>query len=173
MKINYIGLVITLSINLLLVGTGCATIETRHQYTPQKSLNWKKLAGGVYQFECNRGEVQVSPIVLKTSLLKEQKIPWIYVNFRRPQRIENCDLSFVTLENEISGEVIQPIKAETNILNDNHLEKKTTYCYYYFDIEEEKKIMYSINISENVFGCKVDPITYKYDESTQLETIQW
>ena len=164
-KSYYIKLLIMVSVVFLI--TGCGTFETRHCYSPQNAPNWKSLGSRNYQFECNSGEVKVAPIVLSTTEIQEQEKPWIYMNFRSTKRIKNCDLSFVSLENKISGERVEPINAKTNVLDDDHFEKKTTYCYYYFDIGEEKSLKYNLCISDEVFGCKVDPIPYAYEEVTE------
>ena len=157
-------------ISLMLVGW--VTIETRHCYTPQKVANWKDLGSRIYQVECNGGEIKVAPIVLRTTAVQEQEKPWLYVRFRAPRRIENCDLSFVTLENKISGERVMPISANTNVYNDDYSEKKTTDCYYYFNIREEKSSVYDLYISDKVLGCTIDPIPYVYEEYTEWMPMQ-
>lgn len=152
---------------------GCITVATRHYYTPKSAPNWRRIGGRSYQFKCNNGEVEIAPIVLSTTEVKTQEKPWIYVNFRSTKRIENCDLSFVTLKNKVSGERVAPINAKTNVLNDDHLEKKTTYCYYYFDIKEEEGAEYNLCISDEVFGCKVEPVPYRYEKATDWEPVQF
>jgi hypothetical protein len=163
-------LVMIVLISFILVG--CVTIEARHSFTPQKVANWKDLGGRIYQFECNECEITVAPLVLRSSEVREQEKPWIYVRFSGPKRIENCDLSFVTLENKITGERVVPMSAKTNVYNDDYFKKKTTDCYYYFNIGEEKGSIYNLYITDKVFGCTIDPIPYVYEEYTEWRPMQ-
>jgi hypothetical protein len=156
-------------ISLILVG--CATVETRHSYTPQKETNWKDLGNRSYQFGCNGGEIEVNPIVLRPTVIGEQKKPWLYVRFHVPNRIEACDLSFVTLENKISGARITPISAKPNAFN-NDQTIPIYDCYYYFDIKEDKTLQYILYISEKVLSCTIDPIPYMYEEYTEWMPMQ-
>ena len=155
-----------------LIFVGCATAETRHSYTPQKVTSWKNLGNRIYQFECNGGDIEVSPIVLRTTAVREQEKPWLFVRFHVPKRIESCDLSFVTLENKISGERVTPISAKPNAFNNNQT-VPIYNCYYSFDINEDKASQYILHISDNVLGCVVDPIPYVYEEYTEWVPIQF
>ncbi len=162
-------LLIIVLISLTLVG--CVTIEGRHSYSPQKVANWKDLGNRIYQFECNDGEIEVSPIVLRTTAVREQEKPWLHVRFHVPKRIETCDLSFVTLENKISGERVTPISAKPNVFN-NDQTIPIYDCYYYFDIKEDKASQYILHISDKVLGCTIDPIHYEYEEYTEWWPMQ-
>lgn len=147
---------------LSLILAGCGTIERRYSYTPQKATNWKDLGRRTYQFECNGGEIEVNPIVLRPTIVGEKK-PWLYVRFHIPRRIDTCDLSFVTLENKISGERVAPISTNPNVFN-NKGTLPIYDCYYYFDIKEDKGSQYILHVSDKVLGCPVDPIPYAYEE---------
>lgn len=171
MKSDYVKSLMLLSMVFFVIG--CGTYQTRHCYSPQNTPNWENVGNRNYKFKCKGGEIEVSPIVLSTTEVKEQEKPWILVFFRRPSRIKNCNLSFVTLENKISGVRVEPTSAKTNVLNDDNFEKKTTYCYYYFDIKEDKNSSYILHISDEVCDCKVDSIPYMYEETTKWEAIQF
>jgi len=162
-------LLITLSIFFI---AGCGTFQTRHYYSPQNAPNWKNLGGRSFQFNCNDSKIEIMPIVLSTNGILEQKKPWIYINIQSLKRVENCDTSFILLRDRSSGKTVVPMRAETNTFNDDYFEKKTTYCYYYFDIEAEKNLTYDLFISDELLGCKVDPIPYKYEETTEWVPIQ-
>jgi hypothetical protein len=149
-----------------LIFAGCVSIETRNSYTPQKVANWKELSNRIYQFSCNGGEIEVSPIVLRPTIVGELEKPWIFVRFHVPKRIETCDLSFVTLENKISGERVTPISAKPNVFN-NDQTIPIYNCYYYFDIKEDKASQYVLHISDKVLGCAVAPIPYIYEKYTE------
>ncbi len=150
---------------------GCVTIEGRHSYAPQKVANWKDLGNRIYQFECNGGEIEVSPIVLRTTAVQEQEKPWLYVRFHVPKRIETCNPSFVTLENKISGERITPISAKPNVFS-NDQTIPIYDCYYYFDIKGDKATQYILHISDKVLGCTIVPIPYVYEEYTEWQPMQ-
>lgn len=159
---NKLSIIVLISLSLV----GCVTIEGRHSYTPQKTANWKDLGNRTYQFECNGGEIEVNPIVLRPTIVGEQEKPWFYVRFHVPRRIDTCDLSFVTLENKISGERVTPISAKPNVFN-NDGTLPIYDCYYYFDIKEDKASQHILHISDKVLGCTVDPISYAYEEYTE------
>lgn len=49
---------------LVTVLSGCATYEKRIQLSPQKTAGWKEVSPQTYQYKCDQGEVEVSPVVL-------------------------------------------------------------------------------------------------------------
>jgi hypothetical protein len=162
------------SLVIVLIGLsfmGCGTIEARHSYAPQKTANWKALSNRVYQFECNGGKIEVSSIVLQTTAVREQEKPWLHVRFSVPKRIERCSLSFIALENQISGEQVAPISSSPNAFN-NDRTVPIYDCYYYFDIKADKGTQYILHVSDKVLGCAIDPISYNYKESTEWIPIQ-
>ena len=161
---------IILLMSLVLIG--CGTIEKRHLYAPQNEVNWKSFGNKSSKFVCNRGEIQVTPIVLHTTEVQAQEKPWLYIRLQATSRIQNCDLLFLSLENKLSKQQISPISAKTHLFNDNHLKIKTTDCYYYFDMSEDKGSVYDLYISDKVLNCKVDPISYRYQEATEWVPIQ-
>ncbi len=171
---------------IVLIVAGCGAYQKRIYYAPQSVTAWKNVGVRHYQFECNDGDVRVSPIVLsakewakgylwvpipsgenKEMQVHNRNQPWSFIRFRRKSRIEACELSFVLLESRVSGERIAPTSVETNIYNDDHFSKQTTDCLYYFDVKQNPKASYNLTISENVLGCRVNPIPYTFEHATE------
>lgn len=177
---------------LVLMFCGCETYERRINLSPQKALTWKEVSPRHYQSGCNGGEVEVSPVVLgvegsgytfffipipsgdKERLkIANEKGPWLYVRFRNKTRIESCDLSFISLEDQSSGDRIIPTSAETHLYNDDHFKKHTTSCAYYFNLDKNPKSKYNFHVSKEVFDCNIEPIPYKYEKAYQTFFMEW
>ena len=175
---------------LVLALNGCATYERRINLTPQKASTWKELSPRCFQSGCNQGEVQVSPLVLgvegsgytfffmpipgsKESLKSaNQEGPWMYVKFRSKTRIESCDLSFISLEDQKSGNQINPFKAETAVINNDYSGIHEADCRYFFDLKENPESRYNLHVSKKVFGCDLEPIPYIYEKASEFWPMQ-
>ncbi|MFA5088127.1 MAG: hypothetical protein WC552_03730 [Candidatus Omnitrophota bacterium] len=175
---------------LILLLNGCATYEKRVYLSPTGAPAWVNTSPRHYQSGCNEGEVEVSPIVLgvegegsmdlfvpipgsrKRLNMLNEKGPWVLVSFRNKTRIESCELSYVSLENQDSGDRIIPISAETHVYNDDHFEKHRTDCYYYFDLGKDIKSRYNLSVSKEIFNCIIEPIPYIYEKVFEMSPRQ-
>lgn len=178
-------------ITLLFNGCGSATYHKQVQLFPQKTVGWNKSSPHTFQYKCNQGEVKVSPIVLgyegkgDVSLIvpipasKEelremnQEDAWFYVEFRDVNPIESCDLSYVSLVDQSSGNRIAPRNSMDIPSNGKYKGKYTHGCHYFFDLDKNSKSDHLVYISEEVFGCSVKPIPFKYEKSVEFQTREW
>mgnify|MGYP001575156697 CR=1 FL=1 len=165
---------------------GCATYEKRNQLSPQESSGWIKKSSDTYQFQCNQGEVEVNPIVLgyeskgnfdffvpipesKKELEQANKDDaWVYIQFRNTKAIEACNLSYVFLENQESGNRVSPVSANNIPANGLYKGKYTHGCHYFFNLNETGNENYSLHISEEVFNCRISPILLKHEKSFEM-----
>ncbi len=82
-------------------------------------------------------------------------------------RIVSCDMSFVWLVDRSSGERIEPSRVKTYTYNDDDFIKQTTNCMYLFNLEQDAYKSYDLHISEDLFGCMINSITYTFDQATE------
>ncbi len=175
---------------LVVMFCGCATYERRINLSPQKAPNWKELNSRHFKSGCNQGEIEVSPLVLgvegsgstfffipipsskeRLKIVNEEG-PWIYVKFRSKTRIESCDLSFISLEDQKSGNQINPFRAETAVFNDDYSEIHQTDCRYFFDLKKNPESKYNLHVSKEVFNCDLEPIPYTYEKACEIWPMQ-
>ena len=163
--------------------TGCATYTKSIQLSPQKTAGWQKESPNTYQYECNQGEVKVGPIVLrhesmgnfdffipiptsKEELRKtNEKNVWFYVQFRDSKPIKSCNLSYVSLVDQSSGDRVTPKSSMDIPINGTYKGKYTHGCHYYFDLSKNPEDDYTLYISEEVFHCSINPINFKKEKS--------
>lgn len=181
---------IYLLIILTLLFSGCATYDKRIQLSPQKTAGWEKESPHTYQYECNEGEVKIGPIVLrhesmgsfdffipipnsKEELRKtNEKNVWFYIQFRNTKPINSCDLSYVSLVDQNSGDRITPDNSMDIPINGIYKGKYTHGCHYYFDLSKNPEGDYTLYISEEVFNCSINPINFKKEKSFELRPRQ-
>jgi len=165
--------------------SGCATYEKRIQLSPQETTGWKEVGSKTYQYKCDQGEVDVSPIVLgyasrggfdffipipvsKEQLKKDNETDaWFYIQFRSINPIDLHDLSYIFLVDQSTGRRVTP-KSAGEIMNGKYEGRYTYACHYYFDLNKNFKGNYMLYISDKAFGCNVDPILLKYEKSFEF-----
>lgn|SRR3989338_3166571 len=174
---------IYLLIILTLLFSGCATYDKRIQLSPQKTAGWEKGSPDRYKYECKEGEVEVGPIVLgyesKGDFNFFIPIPdsqeevrkanegdaGFYVQFRYANPIESCNLSYVSLADQSSGNWIAPKSAMDIPSTGTYKGKYTHGCLYSFDIDQTTESDYMLYISEGVLNCAISPILFKKEKS--------
>jgi hypothetical protein len=165
---------------------GCATYTKSIQLSPQKTDGWKKGGPHTYQYECSQGEVKVGPIVLgyeskgdfnffipipdsKEEVRKaNEEDAWLFVQFRDVKPIGSCDLSYVFLMNQNSGNKLSPKNSMDIPINGMYKGKYTHICHYYFDLDENSEGDYMLHISEKVFNGRIQPVPYKKEKSFEF-----
>jgi len=170
--------------------SGCATYEKRIQLSPQKSAGWKRESPNMYQYVCSQGEVRVGPIVLgyssrgnfdffvplpdsKKELDKaNQETAWFYVQFKDTDPINSCDLSYVSLINQLTGVRIVPKNAMDMPANGLYKGKYSHACHYYFDLNENAEGDFTLYVSDQLFECSINPILFKKEKSFEFSPRQ-
>lgn len=174
---------IYLLIIFTLLFSGCATYTKSIQLSPQKTAGWEKGSPDRYKYECNEGEVEVGPLVLgyeskgdfnffipipdsKEEVRKmNEGDAGFYVQFRYTNPIESCNLSYVFLVDQSSGNRIAP-KSAMNIPSTGTYKGKYTHgCLYSFDLDQTTESDYMLYISEGVLNCAISPILFKKEKS--------
>lgn len=165
---------------ILLFLSGCAMYDKQIQLSPQKTSGWKEsFWEAKFQSQCNQGEVILYPPVVshqsmgtlflfipipvsKGELQKANEKGFkIYVEFLDTQPIKSCDLSYISLVEQSSGNQIVPQNATDLRYNGTTRGKYILGCGYEFDLGELAGDVYTVHISEALFNCKVNPIFLK------------
>lgn len=175
---------------LILIFSGCSTYERRVNLNPQKTSTWKELNSNYFKSGCNQGEIEVSPVVIEVEWRSNafffiplpfsreslktinEEGPWIYLKFRNKTRIPSCELSFISLEDQESGDQISPFRAETAIVNDDYSEIHQTDCRYFFDLKRNSETKYYLHVSKEVFNCDLEPLPYIYKKGLEIWPMQ-
>ncbi|MGE0267968.1 MAG: hypothetical protein AB7S78_05895 [Candidatus Omnitrophota bacterium] len=175
---------------LFFLSCGCASYERRINLVPQEANGWKKNHSRYYEASCGDGTIWVNNIVVgyegggdmpffipipagKETLKKANaEDAWLYMGLISKNPIESCDLSFLFLENQITGDHYRSTHAEILGGGNKWEGKNVIRCYYYFDLPKDSHAGYNLHVSEDVFNCSINPLPLKHDKSFEVIPMQ-
>ena len=165
---------------MLLLFSACGVHRKLDCYTPQPTSGWDKIGSHYFHLTCGVGEITIYPIVLNTRetaqgccwiqipFEKEKVIdnePYFYIKIKYKPRITTCSTSFISLQDKSTGKQIKPERVKTHTYNDDHFPQQQTDCMFSFNLRKDVSATYELHISEELLGCRIEPITYIFEET--------
>ena len=64
-----------------------------------------------------------------------------------------------------SSAQIIPERVVIDTYNDDNFPKQQTDCTFYFNLAKDVSRIYELSISEDILGCKIEPVKYSFEET--------